>query len=124
LNNQVLGGPVRSNGLLKGHADLNGGHPGFSENLLEGILITEVFPTSFRPEVVKNKATKDIQWLPGVSEAPNVVGKEPGRVVVVLDGRFAKENKGPGDRNVVGCFPFVPYSFVRFPSALRHGALE
>jgi hypothetical protein len=24
----------------------------------------------------------------------------------------------------VGRFPFVPYSFVRFPSALRHGALE
>jgi hypothetical protein len=115
---------MRSNGLPKGHADLNGGHLGLSENLLEGVLITEVFPTSFRLKVVKNKAMKDIQWMLGVSEAPSVVGKEPGRVVVVLDGHFAKENKGPSDRNVVGRFPFVPDSFVRFPSALHHGALK
>ncbi len=115
---------MRSNGLPRGHADLNGGHPSLSENLLEGVLITKVFFTSFRPKVVKNKATEDIQWLPGVSEAPNVVGKEPRRVVVVLDGRFAKENKGLGDRNVVGRLPFIPDSFVCFPGALRHGALK
>ncbi len=114
---------MRSNGLPRGHTDLNGGHPGLSEDLLEGILVTKVFPTSFRPEVVKNEATKDVQWLLGVSEAANVVGKKLGWVIVTLDGRFTKENEGPGDRNIVGRLPFVPDSFVCFPGALRHGAL-
>ncbi len=75
---------MRSYGLPRGHADLNGGHPGLNENLFEGVLITEVFPTSFQPEVVENKTTEDIQWLHGVSEAPSVVCKEPGRVVATL----------------------------------------
>jgi hypothetical protein len=60
LNNGILGGSVRSNGLPKGHTDLNGGHPGLSKNLLEGILFSKVFPTSLRPEVVENEATKNV----------------------------------------------------------------
>jgi hypothetical protein len=46
LNNRVLGGSVRSNDLPRGHTDLNGGHPGLSKNLLEGILFSKVSPTS------------------------------------------------------------------------------
>ncbi len=57
LDNWVLGGLVRSNSLPRGHADLNGGHPGLSENLFKRVVITEVFPTSSRPQVVENKAT-------------------------------------------------------------------
>ncbi len=34
-----------------------GGHPGLGEDFLEGILIAEVFPTSFRPQVVEDKTT-------------------------------------------------------------------
>jgi hypothetical protein len=60
LNNRVLGGSVRSNGLPRGHTDLNGGHPGLSKNLLEGILFSKVSPTSLRPEVVKNEATENV----------------------------------------------------------------
>ncbi len=60
LNNMVLGGSVRSNGLPRGHTDLNGGHPGLSKNLLEGILFSKVSPTSLRPEVVKNEATENV----------------------------------------------------------------
>ncbi|CAK9881388.1 unnamed protein product [Sphagnum jensenii] len=123
-NDRILSGLVRSNGLPRGHADLNGGHRGLNENLLEGVMIPEVFPTSFRPEVVQNETTKNVQWLPGVSETPGVVGKEPRRVVVVFDGRFAEENKGPGDCNVVRRLPFVLNSFIRFLGALRHGALQ
>ncbi len=52
LNIRVLGGPVRSNGLPRGHADLNNGHPGLSEDRIERVFVIEVFPTSFGPEVV------------------------------------------------------------------------
>jgi hypothetical protein len=109
---------VRSNGLPRGHIDLNDGYPGLSKNLLEGILISKVFPTSLRPEVVKNEATEDVQWLPGVGESTSLVGKELGRVVFALDGRFTQERKGPGDRNVMGRLPFVLDFLVSFPSAL------
>jgi len=80
---------MRSNGLPRGHTDLNGGHPGLRQNLLEGILFSKVSLTSLRLEVVKNEATKDVKWLPGVSESASMVCKEPGRVVVSLDGRLA-----------------------------------
>jgi hypothetical protein len=49
LNGRVLGGLMRSNGLPRGHTDLNGGHPGLRENFLEGVLVPEVSPTSLRP---------------------------------------------------------------------------
>jgi len=60
LNIRVLGGPVRSNGLPRGHTDLNGSHPGLSDNFHGGILFTEVFPTSLEPKVVKDETTKNI----------------------------------------------------------------
>jgi len=47
LNNQVLGGPVRSNGLPRGHTDLNSGHPCLSEDLFKRVVVSEVLPTSF-----------------------------------------------------------------------------
>jgi len=115
---------VRSNGLPRGHTDLNGGHPGLSKNLFEGILISKVFPTSLRPEVVKNEATEDVQWLLGVGESASVVGEEPGRVVFALDGRFAQESKGPSNRNVVWRLPFVLDFLVIFLGVLRHGAFQ
>ncbi len=60
LNIRVLGGPVRSNGLPRGHTDLNGSHLGLSDNLNGGVLFTEVFPTSLQPEVVEDETTKNI----------------------------------------------------------------
>ncbi len=51
-----------------------------------------------------------------------MVSEEPGWVVVALEGHFSEENKGPGDRNVVGRLPFVPDPFERFLGVLRHGA--
>jgi hypothetical protein len=50
---------MRSNGLPRGHADLNGSHPGLGENLFEGVLIAKVSPTSLRPEVVEDEATEN-----------------------------------------------------------------
>ncbi len=60
LNVRVLGGLLRSNGLPRGHTDLNGGHPGLGENHGEGVLIIKVFSTSFRPEVVDNEAAQNV----------------------------------------------------------------
>jgi hypothetical protein len=48
---------MRSNGLPSGHANLNGGHLGLSEDLLKRIVVAEVLPTSFRPQVVEDKVT-------------------------------------------------------------------
>ncbi len=45
---RVLGGSLRSNGFPRGHADLNGGHPGLDENLFETVVLSKVFPTSLR----------------------------------------------------------------------------
>jgi hypothetical protein len=58
LSVRVLGGQLRSNGLRRGHTDLNGGHPGLGENRGEGVLIIKVFSTSFRPEAVDNEVCK------------------------------------------------------------------
>ncbi len=60
LDIRVLGGPVGSNGFPRSHADLNGGHPGPGEDLLQGVLIPEVLSTYFRPKVVEDETTKDI----------------------------------------------------------------
>ncbi len=51
---------MRSNGLPRGHTDLNGSHLGLSDNLNGGVLFTEVFPTSLQPEVVEDETTKNI----------------------------------------------------------------
>jgi len=51
---------VRFNGLPRGHIDLNGGHLGLSKNVLEGILLSKEFLTSFRLKVVKNETTEDV----------------------------------------------------------------
>jgi hypothetical protein len=48
---------MRSNGLPSGHANLNGGHPGLSEDLFKRIVVAEVLPTSFQPHVVEDKVT-------------------------------------------------------------------
>jgi hypothetical protein len=88
---------VRSNGLPRGHIDLNRGHPSLSKNCFEGLLIIEVSLTSFSPEVIQGKATEYVKWLPGVCEAASVVGEEPGGVVRSLDDRLSQQCKRPGD---------------------------
>ncbi len=53
----VLGGPLGSNGLPRGHADLNNGHPGLSEDRFEGVLIIKVLSTFLSPETIDNETT-------------------------------------------------------------------
>ncbi len=60
LDTRVLGAPLGSNGLPRGHTDLNGRHPGLGDYLQGGIMLSKVFPTSLNPKMVKNEATKNI----------------------------------------------------------------
>jgi len=52
---------VRSNGLPRGHTDLNGGHPGLGENRFERVIVIKVFSTSFSPEAINNEATQTMK---------------------------------------------------------------
>jgi hypothetical protein len=115
---------MRSNGLPSGHADLNGGHPGLKENLVERILITEVPSTPLRPDLVEEKATEDIQGLSGVGEVAGVIREKPEGVIFTFGGGLPEKDERPGDGGVARRFPFVPDFLVSSPSVMRHGALE
>ncbi|CAM6026276.1 unnamed protein product [Sphagnum balticum] len=124
LSVRVLGRTVRYNGFPGGHTDLHCRHPGIEEDFVKGILIIKVFSTYFQPEIVKDEASQDVEGLTGVGEAARVVRKEAGRVVFKFQGDFTKENKRPGQREVVMGFPFDPDTFIGFPGGLSPGAVE
>ncbi len=118
LSIRVLGRTVRSNGLPSGHTDLHRRHPGIEQDFAKGVLIIKVFSTSFRPEMVKDEATEDVEGLAGVSEAASVIREEAGGVVFVFQGDFTEKHERPGGREVSVGFPFGPNAFVGFPDDL------
>jgi len=124
LDVRILSGAVRSNGLPSGHTDLNGGHQGLKENLVERVLVTEVPSAPLGPEVVEEKTTENVQGLSGVGEASGVIREEPRGVTFSLGGGLPKKDERPSDGDVVRCFPFIPEFLASYPSALCHGALE
>jgi len=71
---------VRFNGLPSGHTDLHRRHPGLEKNFLEGVMVAEMFPASFRPEVVEDESAKNVERLSGVSKSASVVREEAGGV--------------------------------------------
>ncbi len=97
LNGRVPGGMVGSNSLPSGHTDLNRHHPCQPEDFFQGVMIVEVFSTSFNPQVVQNKAHEYVEGLSSVRVATGIVREESGCVIVELSGRFADERKRPGD---------------------------
>ncbi|CAK9277027.1 unnamed protein product [Sphagnum jensenii] len=124
LDTRVLGAPLGSNGPPRGHTDLNGRHPGLGDHLQGGIMLSKMLPTSLSPKMVNYEATKNIKWLPGVSETAGVVCKEAGWVLLALPGSLAQKDEGPIDHHVMGRLPFDPYSLEGVPSKLRHWALQ
>jgi len=124
LGVRVLGRTVRSNGLPSGHIDLNRHHPGLKENFLKGVVVVKVHSAPFQREVVKNKATKDVEWLSGVSVAAGVIREEPWRVIFVLQNGFVEEHKRPGEREATRCVPFDPNPLEGAPHSLGHGAIQ
>jgi hypothetical protein len=115
---------VRSNGLPGGHIDLKRHHPGVEQDFAKGVLIIKMFSTSFRPEIIQKEAMKDVERLPGVSEAASVVREEAWGVVFVFQDGFTKKHKALGDREVSMGFPFDPNVFVGFPGDLNPWAIE
>ncbi len=124
LNVRIVGRTVGSNGLASGHTDLDRRHPGLEKNFLEGILAVEVFPAPFRPEVVEDEGTKDVERLLGVHKSAGVVREEAGGIVLEFHGGLAKEHKGPGGREVTVNFPFVPNVLESLPRNLSHWAIK
>jgi hypothetical protein len=94
------------------------------ENFLKGVVIVKVFSTPFRPEVIKNEATKDVEGLLGVGEAVNVVREKSGGVVFEFYGGFTEEHKRPKGREVAVDIPFVPNALIGFLGALSHGTIK
>jgi hypothetical protein len=72
----------RSDGPPGGHANFGRGLPRLKENPLEGVLVVEMFSTSFGPEVINQEAPEDVKRLTAVNEAARVVAVEVRGVVV------------------------------------------
>ncbi|CAK9197193.1 unnamed protein product [Sphagnum troendelagicum] len=102
LSFRVLGRTVKFNSLPSGHTNLHRRHPGLKKNFLKGVVIVKVHSASFRPEVIENEATEDVQWLPGVGEAAGVIREESWGIIFVLHGGFTEENKRPIECEVAG----------------------
>jgi hypothetical protein len=96
-----------SDGLPGGHANLSRSLLSLKKNLLEGVLVIEVFAASFGPEEIEQKAPEDVERLALVGEAARVVAVEVRRIVLFFEDSFAKKDKRLGDVEAVGSLPFV-----------------
>jgi len=113
-----------SNSPPSGHADVARGLPRLKKNSLEKVLSVEVLAASLGPEVVEQEAPEDIKGLTTVSETTRVVAVEVRGVVILFEDDFPKEDKGPGDVEVVGRLPFIPDTMEGLPSLLSRGAIH
>ncbi len=91
---------------------------------MERVAVVEVFSAPFRPKVVQDKASEDVERLPCVSEIASVVRKEARSVVVELHGDFTQEHKGPSDFEFLVDLPFAPNALESLPRVLSHRAVE
>jgi hypothetical protein len=94
------------------------------KNFVKGVLVIKVFSTFFRPEMVENETSKDVEGLSGVGETVGVVREKSGGVIFEFQGGFSKKHKRPGGREVAVGFPFDPNALVGFPGDLSPGAFE
>jgi hypothetical protein len=122
LNTRVLGGPKGINGLPSGHSNLNGSNPGLLKDFPRGILVIKMLPASFRPKEVEDKTTKDVKQLSDVGEASYMVPLDPGGVIFSLEDNFTTQHdKWPGQSDVIGRSPFLPYVIEGLPSPFNEG---
>jgi len=66
----------RSNGIPGGHAHLRRSFPRLEQNPFEGVLAIKVPSASFGPEIIEQKAPKNVEGLSPVGEATRVVAME------------------------------------------------
>jgi hypothetical protein len=55
LHSKVIDWPRGPDGLPRGHADFDGGHPGLQEDFVDGVAIVEVLTASLGPKVVQDE---------------------------------------------------------------------
>ncbi len=59
-----------------------------------------------------------------IGEVAGVVCEEPRGVIFLFDHRFPQECERPRDFQILRSLPFRLDTFVGFPGALHHGALQ
>jgi len=114
----------RSNGLPVGHAHLRRSFPRLEQNPFEGVLVVKVPSTSFRPEIIEQKAPKNVERLSPVGEATRVVAMKVRGVVLFFEHRLPKKNEGPSNGEVVGRLPFAPDTEESTPGLLGREAFH
>ncbi len=124
LSARLLGITLRVDSFPRGHANLDGGHLGLSEDAFDGVLVPEVLFASFGPDVVQDEAFEYVQGLSWVGEAAGMVCELSGRVVLLFQCRFPEEDEGPIDVELHWSSPVVPYSFEGSPCFERPVTLE
>ncbi len=67
-----------------------------------------MFSAYFRPNKIKDEATKDVERLPGVGEVVGVVFVTFGGVVFSFKDHLIQKNEGSGKGSVVRRPPFLP----------------
>ncbi|CAM6002850.1 unnamed protein product [Sphagnum balticum] len=80
--------------------------------------------TSFRPEVVKKEAPKDVKRLSSIGEAARVIAVEVWGVVFLFKHGLPQENKGPGDVEAVWRLPFAPHAEEGVPGLSNRDAFH
>ncbi len=98
----------RSNGLPGGHAHLRRSFPRLEQNSFEGVLAIKMPLASFGPEIIQQKAPKNVEGLFPVGEATRVVAMEVRGVVLFFEHGLPKKNEGPGNGEAVGRLRFAP----------------
>jgi hypothetical protein len=91
---------------------------------LERVLAIGVPTTFFKPEIVQEKASEDIERLSSVGEATRVISVKVRGVVFFFEHRLSKEDEGPGDGEAVGRLPFVPDAEEGIPGLLGGNAFH
>jgi hypothetical protein len=84
LNFRVLDDPGGSDGLPGGHPDLNSGHPGLLEHFGRRVTVVKVFAAPFRPQEVENEGAENVEGLPVVGEAADVISVEAQSLLSVV----------------------------------------
>jgi hypothetical protein len=94
------------------------------QNPFEGVLAIKMPSASFGPEIIEQKAPKNVEGLFPVGEATRVVAMEVWGVVLFFEHGLPKKNKGPGNGEAVGRLPFTPDTEESTPGLLGRGAFH
>ncbi len=87
-------------------------------------MAVKVPSASFRPEIIEQKAPKNVEGLSPVGEATRVVAMEVRGVVLFFEHGLPKKNEGPSNGEAVGRLPFAPDTEENTPSLLGRDAFH